>query len=170
MLDSGCTHHIISDKNDFTVYRSLPALQIAYFADQKAYTTYISIGTVKGTTQARGDTKQVILNNVLHSPDIGGHFFSILKVGQKNFRTTFSGHNATVEKDSKTLLEATVHGNHYWATLSPLCASVNSITTRILIEILHVRLSVKDGIPGSFGFRVSDPMGLGFNLCVVPAL
>ena len=29
---------------------------------------------------------------------------------------------------------------------------------------------VKDGIPGWFGFRVSDPMGLGFNLCVAPAL
>ena len=31
-------------------------------------------------------------------------------------------------------------------------------------------LCVKDGIPGLLGFRVSDPTGLGFNLCVVPAL
>ena len=29
---------------------------------------------------------------------------------------------------------------------------------------------VKDRIPRLFGFRVSDPTGLGFNLCVVPAL
>ena len=49
MLDSGCTYHITSYKNDFTVYcLLLPARQIAWFADQKAYTTYIGIGTVKG--------------------------------------------------------------------------------------------------------------------------
>ena len=137
MLDSRCTHHITSDKNNFTVYRPLPALQIVWFADQKAYTTYIGIGTVKGTTWVRGETKQVILNDVLHSPDIGGHLFSILKVRQKGFQTMFSRHNATVEKDGKTLLEATLHGNHYWATLSPLSASVNLIVTRVLIEILH---------------------------------
>ena len=57
MLDSRCTHHITSDKNNFTVYHPLPALQIVWFADQKAYTTYIGIGTVKGTTQVRGETK-----------------------------------------------------------------------------------------------------------------
>ena len=78
MLDSGCTYHITPDKNDFTVYCLLPAPQIVWFANQKAYTTYIGIGRVKGTTQVREEMKQVILNDVLHSPDIGSHFFSIL--------------------------------------------------------------------------------------------
>ena len=40
-----------------------------------------------------------------------------------------------------------------------------------LIDVDRVKvLFVKDGILGLFGFQVSDPMGLGFNLCVAPAL
>ena len=86
LLDSGCIHHITSDKNDFAVYRLLLALKIAWFADQKAYTTYIGIGTFKGTTWFRREMKQVILNDVLYFPDIGGHFFSILMVRHKGFK------------------------------------------------------------------------------------
>ena len=83
MLDSGCTHTY--DRNDFAIYHVLPTPQVVWFADQKVYTTYISIGTVKGTTQVRGEIKQVILSDVLHYPGIGGRFFSILKIGQKGF-------------------------------------------------------------------------------------
>ena len=37
------------------------------------------------------------------------------------------------------------------------------------LSIIH-ETTFKDGIPRLFGFRVSDPTGLGFNLCVAPAL
>ena len=140
MLDSGCTHHITSDKNDFTTYRQLSTPEKAWFADHKSYTTYIGIGTVKGTTRVRGRTKSVQLDNVLHSPGIGSRFFSILKVGQKGFLTTFSGHNAAIMKDDEPFMEAKVHGNHYWATISPSSISVSMIAARVPIEILHARL------------------------------
>ena len=55
MLDSGCTDHITSNISDFTTYRTLPTPQKAWFADGKSYTTYIGIGTVKGTTKICGE-------------------------------------------------------------------------------------------------------------------
>ena len=140
MLDSGCTDHITSDISDFTTYRTLPTPQKAWFADGKSYTTYIGIGTVKGTTKICREPWAIELSEVLHSPGIGGRFFSVLKAGKKGFETTFTGHSATITKGRVTFVEAKVHGNHYWATIAPSPAQIGSIAAKVPIETLHARL------------------------------
>ena len=140
MLDSGCTDHITSDISDFAIYRTLSTPQKAWFADGKSYTTYVGIGTVKGTTHVCGEPRAIELNEVLHSPGIGGQFFSVLKAGKKGFKTTFTGHNATITKGTDTLLEARVHGNHYWATIASSPAQVSAVAAKVPIETLHARL------------------------------
>ena len=127
MLDSGCTDHITSDISEFATYHTLSTPQKAWFADGKSYMTYVGIGMVKGTTQVCGEPQAIELNEVLHSPGIGGQFFSVLKAGTKGFETTFTGHNATITKGTDALLEAQVHGNHYWATIASSPAQVNTI-------------------------------------------
>ena len=48
--------------------------------------------------------------------------------------------------------------------------SISILITPSLDPLFLVIFYVKDGIPRLFGFQVSDPTGLGFNFCVVPAL
>ena len=76
----------------------------------------------------------------MHSPGIGGRFFSVLKAGKKGFKTTFTGHNATITKGTDTLLEARVHGNHYWATIASSPAQVSAVAAKVPIETLDARL------------------------------
>ena len=131
MLDSGCTNHITPDISNFATYHALPTPQKAWFTDKKSHITYIGIRTVKGTTHIHGEPRAIELHDVLHSPRIGGHFFSILKVGRKGFQTTFTRHNAVITKENNTLLEVKVHGNHYWTTIVPPSTSVNLIGTKV---------------------------------------
>ena len=140
MLDSGCTDHITSNISDFATYHALPTTQKAWFVNKKSHTTYIGIGMVKGMTHIHGEPRAIKLHDVLHSPGIGGHFFSILKVGRKGFQTTFTRHNAVIVKENDTLLEMKVHGNHYWTTIAPPSASVNLIGMKVSMEMLHTHL------------------------------
>ena len=112
----------------------------AWFTNKRPHMTYIGIGIVKGTTPIHGKPRVIELHDVLHSPRIGGHFFSILKVGRKGFQTTFTRHNAVIVKENDTLLEMKVHGNHYWTIIAPPSASVNLIGMKVSIEMLHARL------------------------------
>jgi len=96
MLDSGCTDHITNDISDFSEYRLFPTPHKAYLTDKTTYVSYVGIGTISGMMQVNGQEKTIILHDILHSPEIGGQFFSILKIGKKGFITTFSGLCATI--------------------------------------------------------------------------
>ena len=91
----------------------MPYTTKAWFTDKKTYPNYIGVGMVEGTTQTKGKLQMIELHNILYSPDIGGHFVSVLKASQKAFQTTFTGHNALVTKDNNVFLEARIYGNHY---------------------------------------------------------
>ena len=91
MLDSGYTNHITNDLSDFSEYHLLPTPRKAYFADKTTHVSYVGIGTVSGKTRVNGQEKAIILHDVLHSPELRGQFFSILKIDKKGFTTTFSG-------------------------------------------------------------------------------
>jgi len=77
MLDSGCTDHITSNIADFSEYRELPSPRSVHLADGSAMVKYIGSGMVTTTTQVNGQEKKITLLDVLHSPDIAGHFISI---------------------------------------------------------------------------------------------
>jgi len=140
MLDSGCTDHITSDISDFATYHTLPTPQKAWFTDGKSHTMYIGIGTVTGMTRINGQLQVIELHDVLHSPGIGGRFFSVLNVGKKGFLTSFSGHNAVITKGNNVFIKATVHRNHYWAMILLASTSVSAIAAQVPIEILHAQL------------------------------
>jgi len=121
-------------------HHTLPTSQKAWFADRKSHITYIGIDTVKGTTHINGQLQVIELHNVLHSPGIGGHFFSVLKAGKKGFLKSFLGHNTVITKGNNIFIKATVHGNHYWAMILQASTSVGAIATQVPIEILHAQL------------------------------
>ena len=140
MLDSGCTDHITNDITDYSEYRTLPTPCKAYFADKTKYVSYIGIGTVTGITWVNGEEKTIILNDVLHSPEITGRFFLILKIDKKGFTTSFSGLHAMISKDGHTYAEGQVQGKHYWITLHTNAPSIHTVQSTVPIETLHARL------------------------------
>jgi len=95
-LNSGCTDHITNNISDFSEYQLLPTPCTAYLVDKTTYISYVGIGTISGTMQVNGQEKTIIFHDVLHLPEIRGHFFSILKIGKKGFVTTFSGSHAMI--------------------------------------------------------------------------
>ena len=139
MLDSGCTDHITDDSSDFSEYRSLPTPRRAYFADKTTYVSYIGIGTVTGLTRVNGQEQKITLYDVLHAPEIGGRFFSILKIDSKGFSTTFSGSKATISKNGSVFAEGRISGQHYWLSLQANAPSVSHVHVTPL-DILHARL------------------------------
>ena len=139
MLDSGCTDHITNNSSDFLEYRSLPTPKHAYFADKMTYVSYIGIGTVTGLTRVNGQEQKITLHDVLHAPEIGGRFFSILKIDSKGFSTTFLGSKAMISKNGTVFAEGQISGQHYWLSLQANTLSVSQVHVTPL-DILHACL------------------------------
>ena len=97
--DSGCSDHITHKISDFSEYRRLNTPQYVRLADGSMRVAFIGVGMVSATTQIQGVTKYITLENVIHSPDLGGRFISIRKVGEKGISTTFLGNTATLHKE-----------------------------------------------------------------------
>jgi hypothetical protein len=91
-------------------------------------------------TWVNGSEKKIELQNVLHSPDIGGRFLSILRIGEKGISVTFEGPKVIFSRDRVTYAEGQLNGRHYWLTLSCASPSVHSVQTRTPIDTLHARL------------------------------
>ena len=112
MLDSGCTDYITNDISDFAEYQLLPTPHKAYFANKVAHVSYIGNGTISGKTWVNGQEKTIILQDILHSPEIGGQFFLILKIDRKGFVTTFLGSCATISWNGMPYAKGHVRGQH----------------------------------------------------------
>ena len=141
MLDSGCSDHIMHDASDFSTYRWLPTLQYICLADGNTHISYLSVGTVSAVTCVKGIQRQITLHNVIHSPDLGGHFISIWKIGTRGITTMFTGSTATLNISDINCVEGWLIGQQYWLTLQISAQSVNSIQHKLSIEKLHAWLS-----------------------------
>ena len=140
MLDSGCSDHITHDISDFSKYQRLPIPQYIRLADGNTRVSYVGIGTVIATMRIRGVPKQIILKDVIHSPDLGGRFISIRKIGNRGISTTFTGDTVTLSSNGVDYAEGHLLGQQYWLTLQASAPSINAIQHNIPIETLHARL------------------------------
>ena len=140
MLDSSCSDHITHEISDFHEYRPLTMPRTICLADENTRISYIGIGTVAATTQIKGVEKHIILRDVIHSPDLGGRFISIRKIGEKGISTTFIYNKATLSKDGIDLAEGQTFGQQYWLTLCASKPSVHATRLEMPLELLHTRL------------------------------
>ena len=137
MLDSGCSDHITSDISDFSEYRSLPTPQHIHLADGNTQVSYISVGTVSATTMIKGTKKRILLKDVIHSPDLGGRFISIRKIGERGISTAFIGNTATLSKNGTDYAEGHLLGQQYWLMLRISAPSIHLTQRKIPIDVLH---------------------------------
>ena len=140
MLDSGCSDHITHDISDFHEYRRLPTSRTICLADGNTHISYIGIGTVTATTQVKGVEKHIVLRDVIHSPELGGRFISIRKIGEKGISTTFIYGKATISKDGVDIAEGQTFGQQYWLNLRASKPSIHAAQTEVSTELLHARL------------------------------
>ena len=140
MLDSGCSDHITHEISDFSEYCRLNTPQYVRLADRNTRVAFVGVGTVSAMTQIQGVMKYITLENVIHSPDLGGRFISIRKVGEKGISTTFLGNTATLHKEGIDYAEGHLLGQQYWLTLRSRSPSANNVQKQVPIEVLHARL------------------------------
>jgi len=140
MLDSGCSDQITSDISDFSEYRSLPMPQHIHLADGNTHVSYIGVGTVSATTTIKGTKKRILLKDVILSPDLGGHFISICKIGERGISTAFTGNTATLSKNGTDYAEGRLLGQQYWLMLRISAPSIHLTQRKIPIDILHAHL------------------------------
>ena len=102
MLDSGCMKHMTPHHSEFIAYESISPLPI-FLGDFNQTISYISVGSVIGSTIVNGRPQKIELKNVLHAPDLPCQYFSITTVLNKGFNVNFAHAEACIQHGDQTL-------------------------------------------------------------------
>ena len=140
MLDSGCSDHITHEYSDFSDNHALASPQFVQLADGTTCISYIGTGTVMTMTHINGMDKTISLCNVIHCPEIGSHFLSIRKLGDRGIDTVFAGGKATLSCKGEKCTEGLLQGQQFWLTLHISTMHVHLVLNNININSLHARL------------------------------
>jgi len=96
--------------------------------------------------QVNGQEKKIILHDVLHSPEIRGQIFSILKIDRKGFVTILGGSCATISQNGTPYAEGHIHSQHYWIVIHTNTPSSHAAHTTIPIEPYIHDLVISPGL------------------------
>lgn len=89
VLDSGATHHIVSDRTAFVTYSIFPKPQIIHAAKKGSSFLAYGQGSLRGTVSFQGKKHSLWLNDVLFAPSVAvplsvaeGRFGSVRRLFQ----------------------------------------------------------------------------------------
>jgi hypothetical protein len=103
MIDSGCSDHMSNNLSDFENYIPLSNPRLITLGDLKTTISYHGTGTVRGWTYVNDRSQEIILSNVLHTPDLRGRFLSTRRLDEKGYSTLFQNSEATICKNDRII-------------------------------------------------------------------
>ena len=134
MVDSGATHHITPNKSDFITWT--PAKGVVSLGGH-AQINQIGTGTV--AIRPSGSDKIVHLHNVMHVPDAGARYFSVVSaLLQKGGQITFKPNKLSISIRGNQIAEGYQEGNLFWIDTSQ--TAVHAIGAPIPIDLWHNRM------------------------------
>ena len=134
MVDSGATHHISPHRSDFISWTPTKG---KVSLGGHAEINQISTGTVE--IRPLGGDEIVHLQNVMHVPDAGAHYFSVSSLMQKGGQITFKDRKLTISVRGQQITQGYQEGNLFWINTSN--TSLHAINTVALsTDLWHERM------------------------------
>jgi len=114
LIDSGASDHCFVDKSMFSSYTPLINPSEGLSAGEGSVFSIIGKGDVKFQTYINGRVRNIILEDVLHTPELRSNLISVSKLEMKGTAVIFKDGKAIVElADSSRVLSAVKSGNMY---------------------------------------------------------
>lgn len=113
IIDSGCSDHIVNDKQLFENLELLKnPIEIAVAKNGEWITAYHS-GTVRMISIVNGKRIPCTVHNVLYVPSLRCNLFSVLKIESKGMKVVFSNGKVYVYNRSEVVATGVRHGKLY---------------------------------------------------------
>jgi hypothetical protein len=113
MLDSGCSEHITCELSDYVTYTSCPPHYVTLADKKEMKVKYHRYGTVRATTLVDGNEENIVLQNILYSPDLNGHFILTTSLTENGVVIIFKEKEATLLMNNEMAACAYLH-NRQW--------------------------------------------------------
>ncbi len=137
-IDSGATHHICNDKTKFAQLDEANhgMLTVA----NGAHANICGVGTVhEKLVLPSGETRELVINNVLYVPSVGKNLLSIPQINKRNqFKVVFDDSGMAIVDKCKesTVAVADYEAGLYWLRVAP-SANANHVAHG---DMIHARL------------------------------
>ena len=118
LIDSGVSNHCFADKSMFSSYIPFEKPSEGLSAGEGLVFSIVGKGDVKFQTYMNGKTRNIILEDVLHTPGLRSNLISVSKLEEKGAGVIFRNGKAIVElADSSKVLSAVKSGRMYTVKL-----------------------------------------------------
>jgi len=145
LIDSGASDHCFADKSMFTTYRPLKQPSEGLSAERNSMFSIVGKGDIELHTFVEERRQRIILENVLHTPELRSNLISVSKLGQKGASVNFDGDEAVVRLlDGTKAMFAAKIGRLYMVKVSystPETFMAQSSHKAVTFDTWHYRLA-----------------------------
>jgi len=126
LIDSGANDHCFADKSMFLSYIPFERPSERLSIGKGSVFSIVGKGNVKFQTHINGKTRNIILEDVLHTPGLRSNLISVPKLERKGTSVIFRNGKATVELvDGSKVLSAVKFGRMYIVELDGMSPKIS---------------------------------------------